>query len=130
MCGVCVFVLPRAKSVKKQGQMGNNLSSREDRSLFNDRRGVRGLMDDISTINKLAPCFRKDDCQLLFASLTAIKGGLTDGNYRENARIGVKRVKLDGTDAVSGGSFKPLTYKQFVKVLKRMQAEADVALQV
>ena len=27
-------------------------------------------MDDILTINKLAPCFRKDDCQLMFASLT------------------------------------------------------------
>ena len=86
-------------------------------------------MDDILTINKLAPCFRKDDCQLLFASLTAMKGGLTDTNYRENARVGVKRVRLDGSDAVPGGNFKPLTYKQFVKVFKRMQAEADVALQ-
>ena len=88
-----------------------------------------GLMDDILTINKLAPCFRKDGCQLMFASLTAMKGGLTDGNYREIARVGVKRVKLDGSDAVAGGNFKPLTYRQFMKVFKRMQAEADVALQ-
>ena len=58
-----------------------------------------------------------------------MKGGLTDGNYRENARVGVKRVRLDGSDAVPGGNFKPLTYKQFMKVFKRMQAEADVALQ-
>jgi len=86
-------------------------------------------MDDILTINKLAPCFRKDGCQLMFASLTAMKGGLTDGNYREIARVGVKRVKLDGSDAVAGGNFKPLTYRQFMKVFKRMQAEADVALQ-
>ena len=90
---------------------------------------IAGLMDDILTINKLAPCFRKDGCQLVFASLTAMKGGLTDGNYRETARVGVKRVKLDGTDAVPGGNYKPLTYKQFMKVFKRMQSEADVALQ-
>jgi len=86
-------------------------------------------MDDILTINKLAPCFRKDDCQLTFASLTAMKGGLTDGNYRESARVGVKRIKIDGTDAVPGGNYKPLTYTQFTKVFKRIQAEADVALQ-
>ena len=86
-------------------------------------------MDDILTINKLAPCFRKDDCQLTFASLTAMKGGLTDGNYRESARVGVKRIKIDGTDAVPGGNYKPLTYTQFIKVFKRIQAEADVALQ-
>jgi hypothetical protein len=44
-----------------------------------------------------------------------MKGGLTDGNFREIARVGVKRVKLDGSDAVPGGNFKPLTYKQFVR---------------
>ena len=55
--------------------------------------------------------------------------GLTDSNYRDTARVGVKRVKLDGSDAVPGGSFKPLTYRQFMRVFHRMRAEADVALQ-
>jgi len=43
--------------------------------------------------------------------------------------VGVKRVNIDGTDAMPGGAYKPLTYRQFMRILRRMQDEADVALQ-
>ena len=69
------------------------------------------------------PC-RGTDFQIL---CLAMKGGLTDGNFREIARVGVKRVKLDGSDAVPGGNFKPLTYKQFVRcVIGSEEEDTDI----
>jgi hypothetical protein len=35
---------------------------------------------------------------------------------RHKGLVGVKRVKLDGSDALPGGAFKTLTHRQFQKV--------------
>eukprot|EP00290_Baffinella_frigidus_P031937 CAMPEP_0180269030 /NCGR_PEP_ID=MMETSP0988-20121125/2425_1 /TAXON_ID=697907 /ORGANISM="non described non described, Strain CCMP2293" /LENGTH=159 /DNA_ID=CAMNT_0022239869 /DNA_START=156 /DNA_END=632 /DNA_ORIENTATION=+ len=104
------------------------LSSKGDRRAAPDDRGVRGLLEDVETINKIAPCFRLDGMQLHFAR-SQTNQGLNDANYVQTARVGVKRVNIDGSDAMPGGAYKPLTYRQFLRVLKRMKDDADVALQ-
>jgi len=103
-------------------------SSRQNSKVEEDRRGLRGLFEDIQTVNRLAPCFRKDNCQLFFAALNNTHD-LNEANFKQLAIVGVKRVKIDGTDAVPGGGYKTLRYKQFLRVLKRMQSDSEVALQ-
>eukprot|EP00961_Rhodomonas_salina_P093168 1253967-Rhodomonas_salina.1 len=67
-----------------------------------DKRGCRGLLEDIETVNKLAPCFRKDNCQLSFTLLVP-SGQLNDENFKTASVVGVKRVNIDGSDAIPGG---------------------------
>ena len=43
------------------------LSSKGDRRAAPDDRGLRGLLEDVETINTIAPCFRLDGMQLHFA---------------------------------------------------------------
>lgn len=49
--------------------MGGVHSRGDRRGGLPDERGVRGLLEDVETINKLAPCFRLEGSQLHFARM-------------------------------------------------------------
>ncbi len=101
---------------------------------------MKGLIEDIQTANRLAVCFRKDGSQLVFVLLTRIEF-MNDVNFKLRGKVGVRRTDLLRESSkeddlvrsghiVEGEGYKILEYRQFSQVLKRMQADADVALQI
>ena len=99
---------------------------------------MKGLIEDIQAANKLAACFRKDDSQLVFVLLTRIEF-LNDVNFRLRGKVGVRRIDLGSKNSTEDDltqsaqnieGYKVLDYRKFSQVLKRMQADADVALQI
>mmetsp|Transcript_21995 Transcript_21995/g.60241 ORF Transcript_21995/g.60241 Transcript_21995/m.60241 type:complete len:155 (+) Transcript_21995:87-551(+) len=100
-------------------------------------RGLPGFYEDVDTANRLAPCFRYDGSQLVFVSMTPSEL-LSNDNFTSRGKVGVKRVQIDPADAVDLSalmskcreSCKVLSYRRFLLVLKRMQADAEVAMHV
>lgn len=92
-------------------------------------------MEDIATANRLAPLYRNEDgWQLLFYVVSHLDSR-QQGSYEKHARIAVRlnRCGADATVAQKLASrdtvgIKPLPYFAFQKVLKRMEADAEVAM--
>ncbi len=99
---------------------------------------MKGLIEDIEAANKLAVCFRKDGSQLVFVLLTRTEL-MSETNFKMKGKVGVRRTDLvressEEEDLTRSGQtdegYKVLEYSQFSQVLKRMQADAEVALQI
>ena len=104
--------------------------------VFNSR-GLSGFYDDIKAANKLASCFRHEGSQLLFVCLSP-PASLNEFNFRVRGKVGVKRVRLNSDDAIDAStmasrcreSCKVLSHRRFAMVLRKMQADAEVAMQI
>jgi hypothetical protein len=100
-------------------------------------RGLPGFLEDIEAANKLAVCFRLEGSQLYFICMSA-PGALNEFNFRARGKVGVKRVRLNAQDTIDPStmasrcreSCKVLSYRRFAMVLKKMQADAEVAMQI
>ena len=100
-------------------------------------RGLPGFYEDIEAANKLAPCFRHEGSQLFFVNMSS-PGSLNEFNFRVRGKVGVKRVRLNAQDTIDPStmasrcreSCKVLSYRRFGMVLRRMQADAEVAMQI